>query len=218
MSRVERGLLALAVLAATAWWWASSRAAPPAPVLLLKPLAILPLAAIALRRPRLLGPWVGLGLVAHSAGDLLLERAPFVAALAAFGLGHALYGAAFLSRRRRWEEVGGGDKLRLGALALAGGLLVPRVLVSAPTDLAPGLTAYALALLAMAGLAQLVGPARPWVPWGALAYVASDALLALDRFTAELPVAHGLVWPLYWLGQAAIAYGWARVDSHPMPE
>jgi len=208
-------LVGLASAAAVGWWALESGPDRPTWALALKVAAVLPLAAYVLPgrgrdATRWGGALVGAALVAHSAGDLLIEAGPFLAALAAFAAGHALYAVAFLPARARWEAVGGGAKLRLGLLALAAGLLLPRLLASAPPELGPAIVGYALVLLAMAGLAQVARRGQPLLALGALAYVAADLLLAWHLFVTPLATARGLVWPLYWGGQAAVALGWRR--------
>lgn len=201
-------LFVLAALAAVGWW-ATLLVSPVSRwVVGVKALAVLPLAALALARRVDAGPLLGIALLAHSCGDLLLEVAPFLAAVAAFGIGHLLYAATFARSRRPWEAVAGGAKLALGALALALGLLLPRILAAAPAELRAPIGGYALLLGGMAALAQVAGRGQPWVAVGALAFVASDALLGLDRFGGGLPAVRAVVWPLYWGGQAAIALGW----------
>lgn len=201
-------LFVLAAIAAGAWWATLLVSQVPAWAIAAKALAVLPLGALALSRRADAGPLLGVALLVHSCGDLLLEVAPFLAAVAAFGVGHLLYATMFARARRPWEEVTGGAKLALGALALALGLLLPIVLAAAPADLRPPVGVYALVLGAMAALAQVSDRGQPWVAAGALAYVASDALLGLHLFGGTLPGGRALVWPLYWGGQAAIALGW----------
>jgi uncharacterized membrane protein YhhN len=180
--------------------------AAPAAVAL-KAAAILALAALAVAaRPR--APLLAAALVAHTAGDVLIETAPFVLAMAAFGAGHLLYVRLFWPARRPWEDVRGGAKLTIGALALAGALLLHRLVPGLQPVLAAAVPLYAVALLAMAAVAQLTARGRPWVPLGALLFVASDSVLALDRFVGPLEAARWIVWPAYWLGQAAIVLGW----------
>lgn len=174
----------------------------------LKVASIVALAAAAgsFRTPGALA--LGLAILVHSGGDLLIEVGPLPIAMAAFGVGHVLYARLFLRERRPWEEVGAGIKVRLGLLALVGaGLLAwlgPHL--EPPFDVAVPI--YAALLLAMAASAQLSGRGMPWVAIGAGLFVLSDSLLALDLFAGPLAWTRGWVWPSYWLAQAAIAVGW----------
>jgi uncharacterized membrane protein YhhN len=214
-SPIRSPLFVLAAVAAAGWWGTLLIGPLPGWIVAVKALAVLPLGALALSRRADAGPLLGLALLVHSCGDLLLEVAPFLVAVAAFGLGHLLYATMFARARRPWDEVTGGAKLALGALALALGLLLPRVLAAAPVELRPPVGVYALVLGTMAALAQVTGRGRPWVALGALAYVASDALLALHLFGGSVPAGRALVWPLYWGGQAAIALGWLAPRERP---
>jgi uncharacterized membrane protein YhhN len=204
----SRILVALAALGAVAWWATLLLAAVPAWALAFKALAVLPLGALALARRSEAGALLGLGLLAHACGDLLLEVTTLVAAVASFGTGHLLYAVLFGRRMRSWEEVGGGAKVGLGLLALLAGLLLPPVLDAAPAGLRLPVGGYVALLVAMAALALVSGRGQPWVALGALAFVLSDALLGMQMFGLAAGLGRGLTWPLYWGGQLAIALGW----------
>jgi uncharacterized membrane protein YhhN len=208
-------LFALAALAAAGWWATLLFEAVPTWAVGLKALAVLPLAALAIACRPGAGPLLGLALLVHSCGDLLLEVAPFLVAVATFGVGHLIYAAMFARARRPWDEVAGGAKLALGGLALALGVLLPTILAAAPVELRLPVGIYALVLGTMAALAQVSGRGQPWIAAGALAYVASDALLGLHLFGGSVPAGRALIWPLYWCGQAAIALGWIGSRRHP---
>jgi uncharacterized membrane protein YhhN len=210
--RVPGLLFALAALAALGYPLLG-RAAPAAAALpvAVKAASIVALAAAAVAaRPA--AAWLAAALLLHATGDALIETAPLPAAMAAFGAGHLVYAALFWRARRSWEEVRGGAKLVVGLLALAAALVLARVAPALGGVLAAAVPLYTAALAAMAALAQVVRRGRPWVPAGALLYVVSDTLLALDRFAGPLDGARWLVWPAYWLGQAAIAFGWLRAS------
>ncbi|WP_374139869.1 lysoplasmalogenase family protein [Sphingomonas sp. 32-62-10] len=73
---------------------------------------------------------------------------------------------------------------------------------------APGIALYATGLGAMAAMAWLSSFPRNWVSFGALLFAVSDLLI----FARLGPLAGSiipdlLVWPLYFGGQAMIAWG-----------
>lgn len=204
----SRILIALSALGALAWWATLLLAAAPAWALAFKALAVLPLGALALARRREAGALLGLGLLAHACGDLLLEVTTLVVAVAAFGTGHLLYAVLFGRRMRSWDEVGGGAKVGLGLLALVAGLLLPPLLAAAPAGLRLPVGGYVALLVGMAAFALVTGRGQPWVALGALAYVLSDALLGAQMFGLTGGLGRGLTWPLYWGGQLAMAIGW----------
>jgi uncharacterized membrane protein YhhN len=153
------------------------------------------------------GRLVLVGLALCMLGDLLLipgdRPRVFRAGVFAFLLGHAAYGAAFLTRP-------------LSPLGLvAGGALLAVVLLgvlgwlgrSLPGDMVVPVRAYMVVIGAMTTLACGVTVAGgPWqVAAGALAFTASDVAVARDRFVnnAFLNRAWGL--PLYYGAQLLIA-------------
>jgi uncharacterized membrane protein YhhN len=181
-------------------------AALPALCLAVKPFPALALAAwVFLRCPRLLGRLTAGGLVLSAIGDVVLEAGLFLPGLVAFLSAHLAYLAAFLSADRRpvpgralpflaWG-LGAFALLRdgLGTMALPVAVYVAVICTmmwrAAARVGSPGTPALAAAL----GLA------------GAVAFGASDTLIAFDRFADLIP---GVRWPimiLYWLGQSGIA-------------
>ena len=170
--------------------------------------ALLALAALMAQAPLVLVAALGL----CALGDWLLSRdtqGTFIAGIAAFAAGHLAYVVLFLTRPGAepgrivhlpglWTTAA----LILFGLAMAA-LLAPRagplrapVLAYAPVILSMGLAALALP----ADAARLAVPA-------ALAFIASDSVLATGRFL--LPAAHPAqgaasytVWILYWGAQA----------------
>lgn len=149
---------------------------------------------------------VGMGLGLLGDAFLLLEQEwAFVAGLSAFLLGHLAYVLAFTTS---WFSPAGAAV----ALLLAGGLAArigPRLRTAAIADEGPmmgwAVTGYLLVIAAMAVAAGATG--RPLVLIGALLFVVSDAVLALDRFVAPRPRAHLVVMVTYHLAQAAIMLG-----------
>lgn len=165
--------------------------------------AALALAAAAARAPGL----VVLGLALGALGDLWLSRpgtSAFLVGMAAFAAGHLAYAAAFLTP-------GAGPPM-LPAAGL--------VLLAASTEfwLAPRTGAlrapvrgYVVVITLMA-LAALTLPAgRALVLAGALFFLLSDLLLALELFVLADGAAKRrlapVLWAAYWTGQAMILRG-----------
>jgi uncharacterized membrane protein YhhN len=218
MTRLDRGLLALALLGAIGWGAVSIAHAGAGALWPLKALTVPPLALLAWRRrERVPGAsLLAAALAAHAAGDVLLEVAPFLAGVAAFAVGHLLLVTLFWRHRVWWEDVTGGPKLRLGLLALAGALLLSLLRGGLHGPLALAVPAYALALLAMAAMAQVARRGQPFVAVGAFAFVLSDALLGLALFR-HFGGGAPLIWPLYALAQGSIALGWLFGRELPSP-
>ncbi len=155
---------------------------------------------------------LGLALLMHSVGDVLIERAPLEWAIVAFALGHLIYLVLFvyvgLTPR--------GDRVRIStavAVLLVGagflGWLLPRL----GEGSAVPIVVYSAVVVAMALLSTQVRRGQPWVGLGGVSFLVSDAIIATDRFAHQLSWADAATWPLYYLGQLAITCGilWGTV-------
>lgn len=176
-----------------------------------KTLPVLLLAFVALNRdgPALLVA----GLVLGAAGDFFLSRDgdnPFLAGLASFLLAHIAYVVLFLGS-------GGGLPVLVGwhvvaALAIAAFSLSVLVLLMrhVPANMRMPVVAYCIAIVLMGLTALTTGN---WmVIAGALLFMASDTLLALERFVLPETFGHRLpvrvaVWTFYYAAQLLITLG-----------
>lgn len=183
--------------------------------LAVKPFPALALGAWVTLRCRLsLGRLTAGGLVLSAIGDLLLEAGFFPPGLVAFLIAHVAYVAAFVSADRRpalaralpfvaWG-LGAFETLRPGL-----GTMTTPVAVYVAVICTMMWRAAARVGGSGSALASLLGLA------GAVAFGASDTLIAFDRFAEPIP---GVRWPimiLYWLGQWGIAA--SAVMAGPMP-
>jgi uncharacterized membrane protein YhhN len=206
-------LLLVAALAATATivgltWLPDT----PALVWCTKPLATASLAVLALRTdPPIAARYrtlVALALVLSTVGDvlLMLPTDRFVAGLAAFLGAHVLYLAAFASRAALLRHRSG----VIGYAAVAT-VVLALVLPVVGGVLRTAIIAYVIVIALMAAQAtswMLDAPTNRsarLAAIGASLFVASDALLALDRFVLIVPARDALVLAPYWLGQACLA-------------
>ncbi len=156
---------------------------------------------------RLLLVALALGLL----GDILLiadDPARFLGGLAAFLLGHLAYAGSFLTLGldRPWWGL-------VGVLALAAGALPVRWVLTAThreggAALAVPVAAYVLVIGAMTVLAWATG--RPLAGLGATVFLASDTMLALNRFVRPHRWAGPAVMVTYHVGQALIVLGVLR--------
>jgi len=148
------------------------------------------------------------GLALCWAGDLLLiprGRGPaFLGGVAAFLLGHLAYAAAFVVHGVNLEWT--------FAAAIAAALAGWRVLRwieghRVPPGLRAPVHGYVAAISAMVALSVGAGAAGgPWiVPAGAVAFMASDVLVARERFVEATAVNTLVGLPLYFLAQALLA-------------
>lgn len=197
-------LLALAVLAAGAYFAALAVGATGSRILT-KPVPVLSLAAWAwcAERDRY-ARRLSVGLLLSAAADLLIEWR-FLAGLLVFLAAHLAYIAAF------WTEARGLRALRALPFA-AWGVLIVLLLSPGLGPLAAPVVVYTAAICTMLWRAAARvgssgrGGRSEWAALaGALAFSASDTLIALDRFHAPIPGARVPIMLLYWAGQLGLA-------------
>jgi alkenylglycerophosphocholine hydrolase len=181
-------------------------AALPTLRLAVKPFPALSLAAwVLLRCPRPVGRLTAGGLVLSALGDVLLETGLFLPGLLAFLSAHLAYVAAFLSSDRR-PALGRALPFLawgIGAFAfLRPGLGLMAVPVAAYVAVICTMMWRAAARVGSRGTPALAAAAGLG---GAVAFGASDTLIAFDRFAGPVPGARWPIMALYWLGQAGIA-------------
>lgn len=146
------------------------------------------------------------GLIFCLGGDvfLMLPAKYFIVGLVSFLIGHIFYIAAFVGD--------GGFNLALGWLAplIVYGVVIYRLLHSHLGKLRGPVIIYVLAILTMAW--QALGRWSAFGTTGALLaaagavlFVISDSVLALDRFRQKFPSARIIVLSTYWAAQWLIA-------------
>ena len=145
------------------------------------------------------------GLVFSFCGDVLLipkaKPRVFQAGIAAFGLGHVAYLAAF---SLRFESAAlAGFFAALAALALA--RIFPWLHPHIPADMKLPVRAYMGIISAMLVAAAGAAPSSAWILVGAAMFYVSDLAVARNRFVASSFA--NSVWglPLYFAAQLVIA-------------
>ncbi len=136
-------------------------------------------------------------------GDVLLETSQNAGA-GAFLAGHVVAAALYWRHRRAARS---GSQTALAVLLFVG---TPIIAFLLPTDrgAAPLFGVYALSLGAMAGSAWASSFPRYRVGLGAVMFAASDLLIFAQMGPlAASPVPRWLIWPLYFFGQALVAWG-----------
>ncbi|MEP2717160.1 lysoplasmalogenase [Pseudophaeobacter sp.] len=170
--------------------------------------ALLGLAALIAGAPL----WLVLGLALCALGDFFLSlegEQAFMAGIGAFALGHLAYVVLFLGQA-------GSDLSQIWALPALGltcailglGLVMAWVLAPKAGELKIPVLIYIPIILSM-GLAalSLSDGAALWVLLAALAFMASDVVLAFETFVlrSDHPLRRYTpyaIWPLYWGAQA----------------
>jgi uncharacterized membrane protein YhhN len=146
--------------------------------------------------------WFVAALVASLAGDvlLMLPRDLFVGGLAAFLVAHVCYVAGF------WTDAPGLLEL-LVAAAVTVVIVVPlarRILgaLAGEPELRPPVGAYIAVISAM--LASALASGNVVAAAGAALFVASDSMIAWNRFVRPFPAAPVAIMVTYHLGQAGL--------------
>ncbi|MGA3043264.1 MAG: lysoplasmalogenase [Bryobacteraceae bacterium] len=200
-------------VAASAVYLATTRWQPFTGSALVKGCAVGALALLALRSRGLRrdAEVLALGLAFSTAGDVLLDLDPglFAFGLGAFLLAHLTY--IFLFVRNRTPGI------RLDPPHFAAVLFIlvysatfSAWIVPSAGKLAVPVVFYVCALTAMVSTAILARFPQRWVAVGAILFLVSDSLLALDKFKSPVPLRDYLVWTTYYLGQCGIALGYLR--------
>ncbi|WP_334078417.1 lysoplasmalogenase [Microbulbifer sp. M83] len=144
-------------------------------------------------------------------GDILLALdfpQQFVFGLGAFLLAQLTYACLFLRHAdfRSWRF------LLRGLPVLAAAFLLARLLLPAAGSLAGPVTAYLLAILAMALAAAAHRGNSALLFCGAVTFMASDALIGLNRFVVTIPMAGTLIMVTYYAAQLSLLVGIRRAS------
>ncbi len=214
----SRLLLLISVVASLAFLLASSLAGGDWRVVC-KVGSILLLAVVGFGVDRLLG----YALALSALGDFLLGvprlgslsgEDLFLLGLGSFLLAHLVYIAMFRRYRAR-------DSQKLSPARMAG---IAAILISLTSMLATlwhslgpllvPVVVYALVLAGMGISAMLAELGNPFAGIGALFFIASDAMLAVNEFRAPFPGHEPLIWTTYYAAQLLILFGvaWHQRD------
>lgn len=179
----------------------------------IKQLAIFPLALLALRALRGAdGLLLGLALAFSGLGDMFLGiegENLFVYGLGSFLIAHLFYVALFTRNIPRPLDLGIWKKLLI-FLLLAYSASVTMWLGPDLGPLAIPVIFYMSAISAMCLTAILAGFRTPFVVAGAVLFIISDSLIAINKFKMPVDYNNYLVWATYYIGQLAIATGFLR--------
>ena len=161
------------------------------------------------RRP-IAKAWLMLGLLLSMVGDICLLFADgFLYGLAAFLCAHICYVCLLRRDSGRWLP---NKIVWLLCLAVGGGLYAYLWQHGLPAALRLPVLIYVLVIACMA--AQAIGRAdvrRSRSAWcvaaGAVSFMASDSILALDKFVQPVPASYLWVLGTYYLAQGLIVHG-----------
>ncbi|MFN0088209.1 MAG: lysoplasmalogenase [Blastocatellia bacterium] len=220
---LEWGLLLLSISAGLLYFLTQSVQPFPGSIVL-KALGMAPLAVLAfrvlqegpLRGKELLrdhdNTILGMALAFSCLGDILLDRDPtglFVQGLFAFLVAHLIYILLFVRNFHRPLRPTG-SQMALIAVVLLFSLLLSNWFAPSLGDYARPVMIYVCTITLMVVCAILAAFSRPWIVAGALLFMLSDSIIAINRFKMPVPMRDYLVWGTYYLGQYGIAIGFLR--------
>ncbi|AOJ73178.1 MULTISPECIES: lysoplasmalogenase [Burkholderia] len=205
-----RGFWLAAALAALLYGLSLGHAPYPGQPAAKAALGVLLFAAALRHSPERERAWLGAALAASVLGDVLLALPQwppsFIAGLGAFLLSHLAYCALFAP----WRAMPRGPRaIALVALWIAAAALYAAFLPHLAALAAP-VAVYVAVLGAMASLALSARTPGPQIAAGALVFVASDALIGIDRFLGAFSGVDYFIWFFYAVAQLTIAFGVLR--------
>ncbi len=150
---------------------------------------------------------LGLGLVLSAIGDILLAlEGLFVQGLGAFLLAQVTYTILFLTQFR-WQP----RRLPWACLIIAYALVCTLLIVPQAGDMRIPVTAYMIAISLMAIAAGFRNdPQFIWVAVGALVFMVSDTLIAVNLFVTPFANSGVAVMTTYYVAQLLICLGVVR--------
>lgn len=155
------------------------------------------------------GRWIAAVLAFGAAGDFLIEEFGLLAGGATFAIGHLIAIAFYLSHRRR--KLSRSQRLFALLVTPLSLLIAWQLARGSGGELLIAALAYTLIVALMTATAWCSRFPRYRTGFGAVLFLASDLLIfAGEGGAISKDVASGLVWPLYFGGQALIAWGVVR--------
>lgn len=150
---------------------------------------------------------LALGLVMSAIGDVLLALdGLFVQGLVAFLLAQVIYTVLFATQFR-WQP----RRLPWAALIVVYAVICTLYIVPAAGDMMIPVTAYMIAISLMAIAAGFRDDPRfLWVAMGALIFMVSDTLIAVNRFVSPFEYSGIAVMTSYYAAQLLICVGIVR--------
>lgn len=135
-----------------------------------------------------------LALLFSMGGDVLLEMDQFVAGLSSFLLAQLLYGSLFFRFHRRWSA-----NYPISLLLAGVSLVMAYIMWNYAGDMRLPVIAYLLVITFM-GLSANTSTLKG-VTLGAVVFIFSDSIIAINRFVMEVPAADWLIMISYYVAQ-----------------
>lgn len=179
----------------------------------IKGLSVGPLAALAFRKLKSRdGITLGISLLFSTLGDLFLAingEQMFTFGLASFLIAHLLYITLFVRNRPKPMNQVAGRQMLAALLAIFCAAMFAWLWPSLG-DMRIPVAAYLCAITGMGITAALAGFRAWWVVAGAMLFIISDSMIAINRFKSPIERSDYLIWATYYAGQLFITLGFIR--------
>jgi len=134
----------------------------------------------------------------------------FLPALVTFLCGHIFYILTFKPDVSFSRSLSNTSKLLIGAILLFAAGLGTILLPKLESHLVVPVFIYMTAIGTMTIFTVLANYRTAWISLGAMSYMLSDSMIAINTFVQPFSGSAFLIWPLYYLGQLLIAIGFLR--------
>ena len=150
------------------------------------------------------------GIIFHSLGDILLDIdrvGLFLPALVTFLCGHIFYILTVKPDVSFSRSLSNTDKLLIGAIILFAAGLGTILLPKLESHLVVPVVIYMVAIGTMTIFTVLANYRTAWISLGAMSYMLSDAMIAVNTFVHPFAASAFFIWPTYYFGQLLIVMG-----------
>lgn len=151
-----------------------------------------------------------IALLFHCLGDVFLEIARvrlFLPAVGAFTLGHIFYILTFKVDVSSHHGLSATRKMLVSAVIIFAIIMGVVIVPHLKTPLVAPVVLYVIAISTMAIFAFLANYRTAWISLGAVSYLLSDSLIAINTFVHLFAGIAYIIWPMYYLGQFLIVVG-----------
>ncbi len=148
---------------------------------------------------------LGIGFICCCVGDIFMDLSReqfFIQALVSFLFGHIFYGLGFL-RSFHFSKKG----LFLACLAFAYPCIIALILIPRLGSFLVPVLIYILVILCMGICAAFVKNNTTGIFTGAMLFIISDSLIAINKFLAPFPYSTPIIISIYFIAQYFIGSG-----------
>lgn len=175
----------------------------------IKAIPVLTLSVLALTKVvGLKGKLLFAALIFSAGGDIALalgEGQYFIIGLGLFLVAHIVYIVTF-SRDFKAQK----SRIPIAVLLVAYAVAIAVIMTPSLKEMMLPVYVYMVVITLMGIFAAFRGPKSKLVLYGALSFIVSDSILAINRFMVAVPASDYLIMITYYLAQVLIVYGFVK--------